>query len=303
MHRPSALLLSSIRRPLGLGLASVALAVAVGACGDDEPSGDDPKPLSRTAYVEQADAICSRGTPPQIKQTPELEGQAPQLEKDIEYREGVLADLEKLQPPDEIREQVDRYLSGNRDLIGALREQAAAAKEGDLNAFQRVDVDASLADATRGKASAEIGFKKCAQPVEGPPLTSEGFTDPELIKQADDACRAGTEVIVANEPENPDDLRELGEINAENVPPQQDALEKIRALEPPAEDRETWEEFVSVFEERVGNAERLAKTGRANDAKAFEKVALEDQEAYAKENGLASKLGLEVCGQASPLGM
>ena len=278
------------------------LALVGAACGDDSKD-DDAKSLSRAAYIEQADAICGRDDPPQIKQTPELQGQAPQIEKNIEYRERVLAELEKLSPPEEIREQAARYFGGNREVIQALQRQAAAAKKDDINEFQRADVDAALAAAGRGKAAAEIGFKDCGQPTEGPPVTPEDFTDPELIRRADDACREANEVIIANAPENPDDLRELGELNAENLPPQKEALEKVRALEPPAEDRESWEEFLSIFERRVGIVEKLAKTGRANDAKAFEKVAQEDQAAYKEENGVARRLGLEVCGQASPLGM
>ena len=281
----------------------MALAVVGTACGGDDSKDDDAKPLTRAAYIEQADAICTRDDPPDIPSTPDLQVRAPQIEKDVEYREGLVAALEKLEPPDEIREQVDRYLSGNRDLIAALREQAVAAKKGDVNEFSRVDVDAALAGARRTKAGTEIGFKECGQAVEGPPLTAEGFTDAQLIKQADQACGEANEVIIANEPENPEDLRDIGEVNAENAPVQKEALEKVRALEPPAEDRQAWDEFISLFEERVGFAEQLAKAGRANDSTAFQKVALQDQDVYVQENELATKLGLEVCGQASTLGL
>ena len=272
----------------------LALSLIVGfACG-----GED---LSRAEYIKKADAICGRDKPPEVKPTPRIQDQAPQLEKLIEYREGVLDDLEDLEPPDEIEKPANTYIDAGRETNEFLRREVEAAKKGDLIEFQDIDVEASLASARRVRAAVETGFRVCGQPTDGPPNTVETFAHPKL-RQADQICQAANEDIVANKPKD-QGLKSLGEANAENVAPQEQALKKIKALEVPKEDRKLWGQFLEVFEERVGNVKKLADAGRAGDQKAFDRTAQEDGRAYGKENELATKLGLLVCGQASPLGM
>ena len=280
-------------------LAGACLALGAAACGDDEDSGG----LSKAEFTRQADAICEKAVLPQGKETRRVQEQAPILERNAKGREDALKKIEALDASDDVKSEADAYLKATRELVAVQRKQAGAARKGDVTAFQDIDVDGALASAKRSKAAAEFGFEKCGQPVQGEPIDAKGFTSPELIEQADAACRKATESNRKIKPENPNDLRSLGETNEKLVPAQEEALRAIKALEPPAEDRQEWDRFVEVFEQRVENASGLAKAGKANDQQEFEQVATRDRQQYDQENQIASRLGLEVCGQASPLGV
>ena len=288
------------RRTIVLGLSAAALAGAVSACGGDD-SDDSPR-LSRSEYVRQADTVCTRVNPPQGKPTEKVQDQVPQLQQSIRYRKGRLAELEKLNPPEEIGSRVDAYLDANRKLIDLLEDQVIAARAGDLFKFQDIGLDQSLVQAQRNKTAAEIGFKECGQPTAGPPTTTADFADEELVSEADRACTDANEVIVSSKPEDTSP-RNLAEAVEKTLPAQRKALETVKGLRPAEDDRKLWEEFVSVLEERTRNTERLVELGKAGDEKAYEKLSEEDAAAYAREQDLARRLGLEVCGQASALGM
>ena len=125
---------------------------------------DGGERLSRTAFVEQATAICSRaeervGALAQPESVEEVEAYAREARAITE--EGV-SDLRELEPPEELEDGFERYLEQADEvvvLLGELERSAAAGDEAEARRISGRIQDAAEA----GAAARAAGIPECEE--------------------------------------------------------------------------------------------------------------------------------------------
>ena len=151
-----------LRRLVGILLATGVVAASA-ACGDDGGGR-----LSRAEYVRQADEICARYDAElgEIEQaleraeTPQAAANA--IERGIPIVEGGIADLRELEPPEELEEDVDRWLELNDENVENLEELRDAAEAGDTQRAQEIATRGSRTEEESDEVAREIGLEDCA---------------------------------------------------------------------------------------------------------------------------------------------
>jgi hypothetical protein len=146
-----------------LVLACAALAACDG--GDDDGDGDGSRPLSRSEFVREADAICKRvgRTPFRVAQPPpEAARAADRRRREVarSYRR-----LRGLTPPAELKGAFDAYLAQTRKIIGLLGDAWRAARFSNAPAFDQALRGVQRAGMARDRFGKRIGFKVCGKPV------------------------------------------------------------------------------------------------------------------------------------------
>ncbi len=145
-------------RAILIGLvSSTALAVAAG-CG----GGGDR--LSRDELVSEADAICA-------DYEAELEGLAePESLADFERLvqdakpivETGVEELRALEPPEDLEEEYDEWISQNEENVESLDDLQAAVAERDEQRVQEVVQGLDQNEQEADELAAEIGLEECA---------------------------------------------------------------------------------------------------------------------------------------------
>ena len=142
------------------GLVGVALALGalLGAgCG----GGDSG--LSREELISQADAICAEYE----QRTEELE--QPQDLDDVEQfvgetrtliQEGI-DELRELEPPEELADDYNEWISQNEENLRLLEDLEAAAAAGDQAEVQELLTEAQEAGARADRLAGDMGFEEC----------------------------------------------------------------------------------------------------------------------------------------------
>src|SRR3954451_20262224 len=157
-----------VRRSAMLG-GTVGAALALAACGGgSSSSGGGGTPA---AYVARADAVCARFKPSSNR------------EADIAARRRIYAQVAAIDPPDALRAKVDAFLAASKAYLVQLGRRSSRAQ----------DVRTAQTGAARGKLAAEIGYKRCGQPVGGTPLTTAGFLPASVAVDADTDCKGATD--------------------------------------------------------------------------------------------------------------
>jgi hypothetical protein len=129
------------------GLKSLLVAVGVvgllAGCGDDHKGATTAsgQPLSKTAYENSFKAIVTRfegapaiDAPPDA--TPQEQGAA--LEKGLERTRALAAELERLEPPADIRHAHEQFVAGMREIADQAEKAVTALKAGDEARAQRL---------------------------------------------------------------------------------------------------------------------------------------------------------------------
>jgi hypothetical protein len=143
--------------PMAVVLAAGALLAS--ACGGD----DGGEGLSREELISQADAICEEYD----QRTEDVE--APQDLDDVDrfagetrtlIREG-LDELRELEPPEELADDYNAWISQSEENLGVLDDLEEAAAAGDEGQVQQVLSEAEEAGAQADQLAADIGFEEC----------------------------------------------------------------------------------------------------------------------------------------------
>ena len=145
-------------RTLGTGLV-VSAALVAAACG-----GDGGDRLSREELVSEADTICA-----------EYEGEldrlaAPESIEDFQRLvqdarpivEGGIEELRALEPPEELEEQYEEWISRNEENLDAIDELEAAVTERDEQRVQEVIQELDRNEREADELAADIGLDDCA---------------------------------------------------------------------------------------------------------------------------------------------
>jgi hypothetical protein len=282
-------------RTAALAAAALTLALGAAACGGDKKDSG----LGTADYIAKADALCKPS--PQGPQTQDPKVSARFLrEKLIPFRKRTLANLRKLEPNSDIKPKVERYLSileGTTVLIG---QQADALAGGDRIKAGDLDVAISQAQARRNKAAAEVGYKRCGQPIQGPPVTAAGFESAAVLEPADAACKRATDAVLATKPKDFEPPTLAASVE-QTLPEQKRALGVLQGLRGQAK-KPAYAQFVSIEEQRYAQALKIIAAGKANDQPRFDRLQAQDGELYNRGTPIALHLGFTVCGVSSPIG-
>ncbi len=146
-----------MRRAAQAAFALAAGALLAAACGGDDGG------LSREELISQGDAICEEYDqrtqeipPPQSLD--DVEGYAGETRSVI--REG-LDELKELQPPEELADDYNRWISQSEENLGLLDELEEAAAAGDEARTQELLTEAQEASARTDRLAADMGFEEC----------------------------------------------------------------------------------------------------------------------------------------------
>ena len=144
-----------MRRALLL-LFALPVAVLATACGEEA--------LSKSEYIAKADAVCAKydkklealPNPKSIQDIGDLADRA------IPIVENGIGELKDLNPPDELKDDVDRWLDLNDRELGAFKKLRDAAKKGDTSKTQSIANGISQTEKRADATARRIGLRKCA---------------------------------------------------------------------------------------------------------------------------------------------
>ena len=142
-------------------LIAVTLAVALAGCGG---SGGGDR-LSKTEWVEQADAICKRVND-RLEQTeqpetmPELVTVLDQGLKDVNE---AIADLRELEPPEDIEPEVDAWFAKVEAASVEIEKARDAAKAQDEQKLSAALEDGTRVNDEGNRRARELGLTECAE--------------------------------------------------------------------------------------------------------------------------------------------
>jgi hypothetical protein len=144
-------------RALLIGLIAAAT-LAQASCG-----GDDG--LSRDELVSEADAVCARyeqeldelAEPRNVEDVERLAEEAKPIIEDG------LDELRELEPPEELADEYDEWISQNEESVDVLDELREAASEGDVQRIQDVLQEAQQAEREADELARELGLQDCAR--------------------------------------------------------------------------------------------------------------------------------------------
>ena len=146
------------RAPLTLVLCSVAAAIA--GCGDDT---DD---VSAEELVSRGDEICREGR----DRFAEIQDAAPQsadeaheqTEELVDAAAEELDELERLRPPEEMRDAYERYLAARSEALDLLERGRDAAADGDAGAYGDAQTELEAGRRERARLARAVGFRVCS---------------------------------------------------------------------------------------------------------------------------------------------
>jgi hypothetical protein len=157
-------MLRRVSARLGPAIATLCALVVV-ACGEKE----EPAAPSAPAASAQGDEICARAR----AEIDALRGEEPRTPEDAaRLTEGVIAahedeigELESLEVPPELADELDRYLAARRRALEPLREGLRAARAGDAQAYAEAQATAAAGQVERTRLARAVGFTECSVPA------------------------------------------------------------------------------------------------------------------------------------------
>lgn len=157
------------RAGLRLGLCGV-IALALGACGSDEPEG--PARLSRAEVVQQGDQLCTdteeklgpvfgelfptgSETPPAAQAAEPMRTAATLLREEYDQ-------LSALRPPEDDEEKFEAILQKFDAAVTDVEKSAALAAAGDTDGYLQALEAANASDGESRELMRDYGFEACA---------------------------------------------------------------------------------------------------------------------------------------------
>lgn len=134
---------------------------------------------------------------------------------------------------------------------------------------------------------AALAFASCG----GDALSKE-----EFIEQADEICEdIDSQIQELGEPQNPEEFEALIEEGTEIT---NDGLERLRDLEPPAEDRDRINRMLDKIEEAVEQLPEIREALETRDVEALQRLQTEVQAAANEAQTIADDYGFQQCARA-----
>ena len=141
-------------------IAISAAALVLGGCGGGNGGGEE---MTADEFRQQADAICAEfegrlddlGTPESLDDLQNFVSEA------VPIIEEGNAQLQELNPPDELQEQWDRAMEINNEQLETVRDLRGAVEDGDQARVQELIDAGSEANAEADQLAADLGLEDC----------------------------------------------------------------------------------------------------------------------------------------------
>jgi hypothetical protein len=146
-------------------LLALAVLLVAAACDGGGAEPVETTRLSRSDYVERADAICAEYDRrlARLPQPNSIEDVAELAERALPIaREGV-RELRALAPPEELEPQVERWLERNDENLERMEGLRDAALEGNETRVQRIASAATENEREADTLARQIGLRDCAR--------------------------------------------------------------------------------------------------------------------------------------------
>jgi hypothetical protein len=139
--------------------AVVLVLLAFAGCG----GGESTKPLSKTEFARQADAICAKAKrETSALDTPaNMQDLASVADRTVGVLDDTLSDLRKLRPRPKQQDQVDQWLSGTEQLKDDVAEMGDRARDDDRAGVLSVSKHAQELNANVNRLGTELGMRVC----------------------------------------------------------------------------------------------------------------------------------------------
>ncbi len=153
-----------MRRARTFELTGALVALVVITAGCVGGSGD-PDPLSKTAYLEQADAICREAaddvaqiTPPSVSDVMAVEQAIGQL---VRIQRRALAELRELRPPEADEPGIDNWLDAVEETLDEMDKVRAALLAGDSGVVAEANLAGAAANDAAEEQAVTYGIQEC----------------------------------------------------------------------------------------------------------------------------------------------
>lgn len=145
----------------GLALAASVAAALVAGCG----GGGGDESLSPAEFRQQADAICAKyqGQLDALAQPSSLAELKDFVGKAVPIIENGVADLDTLEPPDELADKWNRAMEINRQQLEIVHDLQDAVEAGDQAKIPDLIQRGNAASAQSTRLARELGLEKCGE--------------------------------------------------------------------------------------------------------------------------------------------
>ena len=153
------------RSALAAAVAVLLAAIAVLAIVlDFGPFADDPQ-----GFAETGDEICAAAHERferLQREPPRTPADAAALTRQLaEIAEQELDEIKGLEAPDDVADDLARYLRARERGIDLLRRGAAAAEDGATGAYDELQAELARTQPARQRLAREVGFRQCSRPL------------------------------------------------------------------------------------------------------------------------------------------
>ena len=144
-----------------IALVPVLLLALAGGC-------DGGERLSKAEYTKQADAICAKydeqleSVERELGRADSPEDAAQAIDRGIPIVKEGVAELRKLEPPEELEGDVDRWLELNEESTRSLEELRDAARNGDTQRVAEIATRGEDTERRSDELARQIGLEECA---------------------------------------------------------------------------------------------------------------------------------------------
>jgi len=145
------------RKIATLALVVAGLAAGTSACGEDTTP-------SRADFTAEANELC-RSANAKIAALPEpsdVDGLTRYIEQMTSVTSAAVDRFAKLDPPAELRNDVEAYVANGRRVIALADRLADATLSGDRAALKELQAEGDRLDADSDERAANMGLKECA---------------------------------------------------------------------------------------------------------------------------------------------
>ena len=124
-------------------------------------------------------------------------------------------------------------------------------------------------------------------------------TKDEVIEQADEICKDAEEDIEEIQDVPQDELDQAYEEGGERA---EEAVDDLKAIEVPDEDKDIWDDFLDESEKQVEFFEDAEQAISEGDNQRVDEIAAESKEVEEEAADLAEEYGMDKCAETSETG-
>jgi phage-related minor tail protein len=141
-------------------IAISAAAVVLGGCGGGNGGGEE---MTADEFRQQADAICAEfeGRLDDLGRPESLDDLQNFVSEAVPIIEEGNAQLQELNPPDELQEQWDRAMKINNEQLETVRDLREAVEDGDQAHVQELIEAGNEANTEADQLAADLGLEDC----------------------------------------------------------------------------------------------------------------------------------------------